>query len=387
MIVKDTDKQLYRLTLGKDNDEIVIGDSANPDNFKPNIKVTKWNKECSLTIKYNKSFLSIPAISKDIFYNKDKISVSDAKEEFYILPFDEKTLKFGLIFKSKPISNIFTFQLEGWEDFDFFYQPPLANVNEDGSTWEDIGDGMCIRPAEVNGSYAIYHKTKKDHIIGQTNYEAGKFGHIYRPKFIDANGVSIWGNIEIVNENYTITIPQSFLDTAKYPITANDTFGSTTIGASEQLVANDQLRGSTYSSPANINTATKLTAGIHITNGTERVVKGVITLESAMTLVPNGITPVTIVSTNPVAMTDLASFTTPPALSASTDYWLGIITNNASTVFYFAYDSGGGVSHAHANNYLTPVNPTSPATGPNRYSIYATYSRNVRRPIFFGANM
>jgi hypothetical protein len=242
-LTKDLDQHIYRATLGADQDEIIVGDESNPNNFKPKLRLTRWNKEASLTIRYDKVFADDPVFEEDADYEKDKVSVKNIVNEFYVCPVSEDVLKFGLILRVKPATNSFTFKLEGWQDFDFFYQLPLANTNKDGSTWEETEGGISTRPADINGSYAIYHKTKKNHIIGQTNYKTGKFGHIFRPKFIDAEDNWIWGSINIENGNYTVTIPQDFLDNAVYPVKANDTFGDTGIGASTvNWAQNNQAR-------------------------------------------------------------------------------------------------------------------------------------------------
>jgi hypothetical protein len=72
----------------------------------------------------------------------------------------------------KPKSNVFAFPIEDAQDLDFFDQPkPSA---------EEIPEGT-VRPESVTGSYAVNHKTKVDHPVGDTIYAPGKARHIYRP--------------------------------------------------------------------------------------------------------------------------------------------------------------------------------------------------------------
>jgi hypothetical protein len=52
----------------------------------------------------------------------------------------------------------------------------------------------------------------------------------------------VWGELNISNGNYVITIPQSFLNSAIYPVKANDTCGYISIGASN-YTQNDSYKG------------------------------------------------------------------------------------------------------------------------------------------------
>ena len=74
-------------------------------------------------------------------------------------------------FPERPASNVFRFAIEGAEELDFFYQPEL--------TPEELAQD-AVRPENVVGSYAVYHKTEANHRVGDTNYATGKAFHIYR---------------------------------------------------------------------------------------------------------------------------------------------------------------------------------------------------------------
>jgi len=81
---------------------------------------------------------------------------------------------------------------------------------------DQTGRQIRSRPEHVVGSYAVYHKTRRDHYPGKPNYRAGKVAHIYRPRIVDAAGKAVWGELsaEPVLGRLTITIPQEFLETA-----------------------------------------------------------------------------------------------------------------------------------------------------------------------------
>jgi hypothetical protein len=124
-LVKDELKQTYTLKLG--TDDVVFGDKSKSDKVKAHIDLSKWDGEEHLIIKH-------PDFDGVSSLDNDQILISNKDQDFYAFKFDEDTLKFGLVFKTKPASNVFTFQLEGWENFDFWYQPALKNENADGSS-------------------------------------------------------------------------------------------------------------------------------------------------------------------------------------------------------------------------------------------------------------
>lgn len=124
---------------------------------------------------------------------------------------------------AKPTTNVFKYDIQGSENFDFFYQPPL--------TAAEVAHGDT-RPDNVVGSYAVYSKDKKDFKNGGINYSTGKVAHIYRPQAIDAKGNTVWADLNYSNGVLSVTVPQSFLDTAVYPVTVDPTFGQVTQGAS-----------------------------------------------------------------------------------------------------------------------------------------------------------
>ena len=80
-----------------------------------------------------------------------------------------------IVLDEAPDTDVFDFAVEGADDF--FYKPAISG--------EEIAEG-AIRPENVVGSYAVYHKTQGNHRIGETSYATGKTVHFYRPKAIDA---------------------------------------------------------------------------------------------------------------------------------------------------------------------------------------------------------
>jgi hypothetical protein len=111
----------------------------------------------------------------------------------------------------RPVGNQIIFSTFG-QNIDLFLQPPL--------TEQEIAEGHG-RPDHVVNSIALYHPYKQGDYtaMGGNNYQSGKFGHLYRMKAIDAKKNWAWTDWGVETGEVTLTIPQSFLDTATYPIT------------------------------------------------------------------------------------------------------------------------------------------------------------------------
>jgi len=135
-------------------------------------------------------------------------------------------LRFELVLKVKPLVNSFTIPIKS-KNLRFSKQPFLAQ--------EDIDAGISC-PLNVEGSYAVYHVSKKNN-----QYMTGKAFHIYRPIAEDAQGNKAWCALNIDGyldpKNLTITVPQQFLDEAVYPVSIDPDFGYTTIGGSLSNIA------------------------------------------------------------------------------------------------------------------------------------------------------
>jgi len=364
----------YKVTLGEANDEVIIGDknASQFTAFKPQITFTKWKDksgkpENSLTIK---PLFDIPNAVTSLIGNK--IEHKGDKIGWYANPDPDNSenLKFGLILYEKPATNVFQFQLEGWEEFDFFYQPPLKNQNPDGSTWEDNGYcGINKRPVEVNGSYAVYHKTKANHIIGQVNYGCGKFGHYYRPRLLDADGKFVcWVDLHIENGVYTLTVDQKILDTAKYPLKFNDWFGTQGIGGTE----GDASSGYGIVAKAITNpTGGTLTSISHYIRR-----KGVndllVALYSDVSGTPTTRLAYTSTGTACPAADDWCTTDISYGSLTATQYWLGAV-GSTSVGFYWHYDDGTK-QESYKSMGTTWPDPWS-GTFENRIpSAYATYT-------------
>ena len=199
---------------------------------EPKIILSKWNDEVRLGIKY----LGIaPTTNGNKVLLTDRVEWKEAKQELHVYPLikseqrEDGGFETEIVLNEKPATNVFKFQIDGAENLDFIYQPEL--------TQQEIDKGR-FRPENVVGSYAVYHKIKKDHILDQKNYATGKAFHIYRPWITDAKNDGVWGELSYINTILSVVIPQSFLDNALYPVKVDPTFGYTTIGASTGNIEN-----------------------------------------------------------------------------------------------------------------------------------------------------
>jgi len=207
----------------KDDLEIEIGDSKEA-NFKPQIKIKKWDNEVNFSMRAVEEVGAV-AVAED---GKVKYKGKDIEVHQYEKPEagEDGGYEFEWVLKKKPKSNVLrtTIQHKG---LDFFYQPEL--------TPEEIERGAS-RPENTVGSYAVYHKTKRDNRPDK-HYKTGKAFHIYRPHAVDADGVEVWCELDITEGELTVTVPEKFLAKASYPVVVDPTFGYTSNGASSDDLA------------------------------------------------------------------------------------------------------------------------------------------------------
>jgi hypothetical protein len=119
----------------------------------------------------------------------------------------DTAFEYDCILNREPESNVITLLMEGAEQFDFFRQPDF------------------LKDPLLAGSYAVY---KKETLIGEGT---GKLCHIHRPLVIDSRGRRTWGELSIRGDRLCITIPETWLSEAKYPVIVDPTIGTTTVGS------------------------------------------------------------------------------------------------------------------------------------------------------------
>ncbi len=399
---------LIKDAVDENSIKIRVGDEK-ADNFVPEFTISRWEDEVWFKLKPR---LGVVAENdKTLNLDGDKIKFETPKIDYHFYDLGitashtEGAYEFEVILKEKPASNVITFDIEA-EGLDFFYQPALSdeypNSQNCSPTECDIdGDGELdsFRPENVVGSYAVYHSTRMNHVIGQKDYKAGKAFHVYRPQMEDSNGWKVWGELSIDVEQgiQTITILQDFIDNAVYPIrhATGETFGYTGEGGSPTIyVATetfDRTRrvGNPWSAPEN-GTLDNLKAYMSSSNNQTVDVSGAVNEEDS-----EGAG-----SHKEIARTENAgeSFTTTPAwytfnfssegIENGVLYLLNVSGDGSDIVgsfesVFIRSDAGSG----ELRYYIETVNTGYPTlsiedpwtweeTGTNTYkfSIYATYT-------------
>ena len=335
----------------KEDVELIVGDEKQP-NFFPRMKIKRWGNEVNFSIGIISTFLGSHNKVGDIVEWNDGHGVGT---KLYQKPGDQ--FEFEISLDEKPLTGYVLLSIEA-KGLNFFYQPPL--------TQEEIDKGN-IRPDNVVGSYAVYHKVMKGNYIGGNNYRAGKFCHIYRPHVTDAKGKREWCKMDITGALMKITIPDGLV----YPVVIDPTFGYTNIGGTLFVMGSDHLKGSIFTSPSDIDTAQSIS--IYATRYAVKhaYLKGVIVLNSNLNIITNGVgSPSSLVSGDDWYVSD---FATDPSPAPSTEYVLMAISSDSC---HLAYDTGATNQGYNdlTNSYDSPTDPTDATSDDREYSIYCTYT-------------
>ena len=207
-------------------EKVEIGDRKSVD-FKPYLKLNRWDGECFIKVGLSVTEKSLPIIEGD------KIIWEGRNRHILMYPFlpseqfELGAYEYEVVLNKKPKTNKFALNIQN-QGLKFFYQPALTPPEIEGG---------CFRPDNIVGSYAVYHATKGGMVDSRgKDYKTGIAFHIPRPKIFDARGDWVWGELyyDEIKGLLITTIPQEFLEYAHYPIShaAGDTFGYTTKGGS-----------------------------------------------------------------------------------------------------------------------------------------------------------
>ena len=356
---------------------------------QPYLKLNKWDEEVSLKVNVPYGKNGKKSIAQDRlkwanpkydvdFYPKEpeKITEKIAGKNRTFFINEEGGVEFDVILKEKPDSNVFEFPIET-QGLKFYYQPPL---HPEHPTWADTdGDGKAdtFRPENVVGSYAVYHESRQGDYtqLGGKNYKTGKAFHIYRPKVTDAEGKEIWGKLNIDEKAgvLTVTIDQNWLDNAAYPVKIDPNFGYEVAGGSETSAGVNEMQGSLFTSPADVDFANSIS--VYMSELSPTQFKGIIVSHSDMHIITNGIGEATDLNTSyPTYSWHTSSFSTPPSLSPNTEYVLMWVVGDCTSMI--KYDTGD-TDQGHdddSNSFASPSDPTDAQHTDYKFSIYCTYT-------------
>lgn len=333
-----------------------------------------WKDQPAIKVVYD---MGEPTLAEKFKDKRKKEVVTEAVD------FGDGGFKVDILLDEMPDTNQFCYAIQGAENYDFFYQPPL--------TEQEIADGAS-RPPEIEGSYAVYHKTLKNHQIGKENYATGKVMHIPRPQVwsMSTPETKVWADMNYDNGNLCVTVPQDFLDKAEYPVRVDPTFGYTTLGASVGTMCSPTATiiryGEAVAMPEN-GTLTTLSVGSKAFTGTDTAVSFTAFINTKDSGNANSHGELTKSQRTDISLTTTATwydFSASASLVSGTNYVLGAVCDEdtANTNMRTLRDAAGSTtsySETFGNNtYSTTAQETPWTSGAGstgqRYSFYATYT-------------
>ena len=310
--------------------------------------VMPWKDEAGFTIKYD---LGTPSLKERVLDVREKNIIAE-KVNFN----ESEGFKVDILLTEKPDTNTFCYQIEGYENYDFFYQPAL--------TQQEIANGT-VRAPEIDGSFAVYHKSKRDN-----QYLTGKVMHIPYPYIWEvgkeAQKVRA-DDFTYSNGNLCVVAPQAFLDNANYTngVRIDPTFGYTSIGASSVADSiTNTFNGSDYTVSEN-----GRVDGIWVYVQSTLDQKAILT-DSSGNILNGGIGS----AFNSGGLSTWVRSSLPNVIITSGQtYWIGAISSNSFATQRFDTVASAGRQDT-SNSFANPTSPTDAATNNRRHSIYATYS-------------
>ena len=365
----------------KDRVEVEVGDAEDSSTLFPQVKIKRWDNEVNSSIR-----LKHDTIPGNITYSDDGNKITWIKKQgnkewkavfYHRDDLDEGGFEFEIHLPAKPPVNYLEFTVNT-KELNWIYQPAL--------TPEEIAEGS-VRPDNVVGSYAVYHKTKGGvNRADGMEYKTGKAFHVYRPHVVDANGNETWGTLELdeVNGILKISVDQTYLNNAVYPVVVDPTFGYTTAGATGNRHSASNIRSSrnTNNAPGSNGTVDKFTIYGGVDSGGTGKIRPILYINSSLARVDFG-SEVTFTNNGSTSPTWNNFNLTGASITSGTQYDLAYWQTTAvpATHLVWVYsDSVAGSALARDNTaYHSTNNPPDPFTVNSslsdvRYSVYATYT-------------
>jgi len=355
-VIEQVEKTTFKIILPS-SDTVEVGNLDSAD-FKPHLKLNRWDGECFIKVGLPVTEKSLPII------DGDRIIWEGTDRHILMYPFASQQFERGayeyeVVLDKKPKSNKIIIDLQS-QGLKFLYQPAL--------TQQEIEEG-CFRPDNIVGSYAVHHATKGglNSIYGK-NYKAGVAFHIPRPVIIDARGDWAWEKqyIDPILGKQIITIPQEFLEYAHYPIrhAVGDTFGYTDEGGSD-YVPYGTMAGNSYTGAV----GTGVSMSAYVIGSTLNFVCALYD-DSDDSFVMGTDAGTATVS----ASWQTVNFTSEPSLTAIT---YALMTLGSSSALKVRYNNNGTYQYQSSLTYPTWPTPTatlSTSGNARSLSVYCTYT-------------
>jgi len=162
------------------NNLVVFGNPDVPSEFQNHMKMELWDE--NYISFHNEGVEGTPTLVGE------RLTLDTPEKTYYWEPKTLNQMRWVEVLKVKPASNKWSLKLAGHEDFEFNYQPKFEDIaknvphlsvetfEKDGEDWLRLVDsrggpfGPSERPLDVDGSYAVRHKTKRDN-----KYTSGRF--------------------------------------------------------------------------------------------------------------------------------------------------------------------------------------------------------------------
>lgn len=319
----------------------------------------------------------------------------NTRQQMYMV--NNNTFEWEIILDERPESNYFLFNIS-LDNLTCYKQPPMNIIYPNRNSNETHGfdrNGKLIAVYDsenIVNSFACYHNSSKNN-----EYMTGKAFHIYRIKVIDRSGHWVWGDMEIVqrqssefgnNENYylNITIPESFIGEAVYPITIDPTVGYTTCGATG-TVSGDEIHYSNITMTES-GTLTHMSSCAY-SYTSPKVYHAIYSNTTAgpTTLIEKETTGYTSAgwATGNWHTVSMAGTT---SLTSGTKYWLAVVANETTGVpGSFRYNADyvtyrwGGTAYEAGEAFPNTATPSfTNEDADYRYSVYANYTTGGAPP-------
>lgn len=371
--------------------EVVIGDE-NSSKFEPSLRIKKWGEESWLSFGQPtaKNFQASLAFDREL---KTEVvqwvdSDADRKYRFYEKQVEKSefgSLEFEIHLASAPAEEFIDFPFNA-SALDMIFQPTLAKIAIDGSSFQARGGGTMRRPANVNNSYALYHSSKGNlHSGDGDKYRTGKAFHLYRFQAVDAKGDLHWLDTKYSPEAGTISIVMDpWFQTAVYPVVIDPTFGFTSQGGSTDDASSNFIWAKAFANPASSGTLDSISSyvakAINNTTFNPAIYSDVTSAPSArLAFVNSGGTALTSAS--------ISLITTPisyASLTSGIQYWFGLSNLNAdntSNNYFWAFDTGGSLNYKFDAGGGWPASASGGLTfADEKISVYGNYTAGGAAP-------
>lgn len=257
-----------------------------------------------------------------------------------------------------------------------YHQPELTQA--------EIDEG-AIRPDHVINSIAWYHNTKGGLVTPDDTKKyitTGKAGHTYRMLATDAKGNKTWTNWTLELGNISrLNLDKVWLNKATYPVTiapVGDTFGYTSLGASDTSTYDGIWSSINEYSPAANGTATGMSVGAFSSHSSATGIKLGLYTGSGFVDLAGGQEAVGSIPASASKDWYSANFGSSYNIFSASAYWVAFIAESSSSEMEVCYDDTDvdrryTVGSSYATGLDDPATWTS-STSDRTWSIYCTYT-------------